>query len=70
MAIGAALRGLRPIGVFMHSGFTLAAFDGLFLKIGCGKPGLPIVMQTTAFGPREDMDHGMSPEGLVPHHAP
>ena len=69
MAIGAALRGMRPIGVFMHSGFTLAAFDGLFLKIGCNRPGLPVVMQTTVAGPREDMDHGMSPEALY-FHAP
>jgi pyruvate dehydrogenase E1 component beta subunit len=64
MAIGASYRGLRPIGVFMHSGFTLAAFDGLFLKIGCNRPGLPLVIQTTIAGPREDMDHGMSPEAL------
>jgi pyruvate dehydrogenase E1 component beta subunit len=67
MAIGAAHRGLRPIGVFMNSGFTLAAFDGLFLKIGCTRPGLPIVMQATIAGPREDMDHGMSPEALYAH---
>jgi pyruvate/2-oxoglutarate/acetoin dehydrogenase E1 component len=67
MAIGAAFRGLRPIGVFMNSGFTLAAFDGLFLKIGCNRPGLPIVMQATIAGPREDMDHGMSPEALYFH---
>jgi len=67
MAIGAALRGLRPIGVFMNSGFTLAAFDGLFLKIGCSRPGLPVVMQATIAGPREDMDHGMSPETLYFH---
>ena len=51
MAIGAAHRGLRPIGVFMNSGFSLAAFDGLFLKIGCTRPGLPIVMQASIAGP-------------------
>jgi pyruvate/2-oxoglutarate/acetoin dehydrogenase E1 component len=69
MAIGAALRGLRPIGVFMNSGFTLAAFDGLFLKIGCtfAPAGLPLVMQASIAGPREDMDHGMSPEALYCH---
>ncbi len=67
MAIGAAHRGLRPIGVFMNSGFTLCAFDGLFLKIGCTKPGLPIVMQASIAGPRQDMDHGMSPEALYAH---
>jgi pyruvate dehydrogenase E1 component beta subunit len=67
MAIGAARRGLRPIGVFMNSGFTLAAFDGLFLKIGCNSPGHPIVMQATIAGPREDMDHGISPETLYFH---
>ena len=67
MCIGAAYRGLRPIGIFMMSGFTLCAFDGLFLKIGCSGPNLPIVMQTTICGPREDMDHGMSPEALYMH---
>jgi pyruvate/2-oxoglutarate/acetoin dehydrogenase E1 component len=67
MAIGAAFRGLRPIGVFMNSGFTLAAFDGLFLKIGCNRPGHPLVMQATIAGPREDMDHGISPEALYIH---
>jgi pyruvate dehydrogenase E1 component beta subunit len=67
MAIGAARRGLRPIGVFMNSGFALAAFDGLFLKIGCAGPKLPLVMQATIAGPREDMDHGMSPETLYSH---
>ena len=69
MAIGAAMRGLRPIGVFMNSGFTLAAFDGLFLKIGCGRRNLPVVMQASIAGPREDMDHGISPETLY-FHAP
>ena len=69
MAIGAALRGLRPIGVFMNSGFSLAAFDGLFLKIGCvyAPTGLPLVMQASIAGPREDMDHGISPEALYAH---
>ncbi len=67
MCIGAALRGLRPIGIFMMSGFTLCAFDGLFLKIGCSGSNLPIVMQATICGPREDMDHGMSPEALYMH---
>lgn len=67
MAIGAARRGLRPMGVFMNSGFSLAAFDGLFLKIGCSGPGLPLVMQMTIAGPREDMDHGLSPETLFFH---
>jgi len=67
MAIGAALRGLRPIGVFMMSGFALSAFDGLFLKIGCGRPGLPVVMQTTIGGPGQDTDHGISPEALFFH---
>ncbi|MCP4750788.1 MAG: alpha-ketoacid dehydrogenase subunit beta [Proteobacteria bacterium] len=67
MAVGAARRGLRPIGFFMNSGFTLAAFDTLFLKIGCSKPKLPVVMQASIAGPREDNDHGMSPEALFAH---
>lgn len=67
MAVGAALRGLRPIGFFMNSGFTLSAFDGLFLKIGCARPRLPVVMQASIGGPREDNDHGMSPEALFAH---
>jgi acetoin:2,6-dichlorophenolindophenol oxidoreductase subunit beta len=67
MGVGAGLRGLRPIGFFMNSGFTLSAFDGLFLKIGCARPRLPVVMQASIAGPREDMDHGMSPEALFAH---
>ena len=67
MCIGAAHRELRPIGIFMMSGFTLCAFDGLFLKIGCNGSDLPIVIQATICGPREDMDHGMSPEALYMH---
>jgi len=61
MAIGAALKGLRPIGVFMNAGFSLAAFDGLFLKIGCMHRGLPIVMQAT---------NRRSPGGHGPRHVP
>ena len=67
MAIGAAYRGLRPIGVFMNAGFALCAFDGLFLKIGCGGANLPLVMQATIAGSREDNDHGMSTETLFMH---
>lgn len=68
MAIGAAYRGLRPVGFYMHSGFMLCAFDGLFLKIGCRRPAnLPITVYTVMSGPREDNDHGMSPEALFAH---
>ncbi len=67
MAIGAAYRGLRPIGLFLNAGFMLPAFDGLFLKIGCRTTHLPIVMYGVIAGPREDPDHGMSPEALFAH---
>ena len=69
MAIGAAMRGLRPMGFFMNAGFMLCAMDGLFLKMGCTGAGLPIVMCGTSGGPW-DVDHGMSPEALfaqAPH---
>lgn len=66
MAIGAAYRGLRPIGFFLNAGFMLPAFDGLFLKIGC-RGRLPITMYGVVAGPREDNDHGMSPEVLFAH---
>jgi len=72
MAIGAAYRGLRPIGVYMNAGFALCAFDGLFLKLGCagaGRPDrvLPVVIYGVVAGPMEDNDHGMSPESLFAH---
>ena len=66
MAIGASMRGLRPIGFFMNAGFMLCAFDGLFLKMGCTGAGLPIVMCGTTAGPW-DVDHGLSPEALFAH---
>ncbi len=65
MAMGAAMQGIRPIGVYMNAGFMLCAFDGLFLKIGCLGAGLPIVMYSTTGG--WDEDHGMSPEALFIH---
>jgi len=72
MASGAAYRGLRPIGIFMNAAFSLCAFDGIFLKLGCGSAGrfdryLPVVMYGVAAGPIEDNDHGMSPESLYAH---
>lgn len=65
MAMGAAMQGLRPIGVYMNAGFMLCALDGLFLKIGCTGAGLPIVIYGTTGG--YDEDHGMSPEALFIH---
>ncbi|MEE8353435.1 MAG: transketolase C-terminal domain-containing protein [Dehalococcoidales bacterium] len=67
MAIGAAYRGLRPIGFFMNAGFMLPAFDGLFLKIGNHTPDLPIVAYGVVAGPTQESDHGMSPEALFAH---
>ncbi len=71
MAMGAAMRGLRPIGIFMNAGFSLCAFDGIFLKLGCqgysprtAVGGVPVVLYGTIAGPIEDCDHGMSPEAL------
>jgi len=75
MCIGAAYRGLRPIGVYMNAGFSLCAFDGLFLKLGCKSVGrympgdLPVVIYGVIAGPvgDGDNDHGMSPEALYAH---
>jgi len=67
MAIGAAFRGLRPVGFFMNAGFMLPAFDGLFLKIGCRTARLPITMYGVIAGPTQENDHGMSPEALFAH---
>ena len=71
MTMGAAYRGLRPIGVFMNAGFGLCAFDGVFLKLGCQGGGMmgamPVVIYGVIAGPREDNDHGMSPEALYIH---
>ena len=67
MTIGAAQRGLRPIGVFMNWGFGLCAFDGVFLQLGCKGRNWPVVLYGTIAGPREDNEHGMSPEALLIH---
>ena len=67
MTVGAALRGLRPIGVFMNWGFGLCAFDGVFLKLGCQGRNWPVVLYGVVAGPAEDNDHGMSPEALLIH---
>lgn len=65
MAMGAAMQGLRPVGIYMNAGFMLCAMDGLFLKIGCNGDGLPLVIHATAGG--YDEDHGISPEALFIH---
>ena len=67
MTIGAAQRGLRPIGVFMNWGFGLCAFDGVFLQLGCKGHSWPVVLYGVVAGPREDNEHGMSPEALLIH---
>jgi len=67
MAFGAAFRGLRPIGVFMNAGFSLCAFDGIFLQLGCQGSDMPAVLYGVVGGPREDNPHGMSPEALYIH---
>jgi len=52
MAMGAAYRGLRPIGIFMNAGFSLCAFDGVFLKLGCKSVGryVPGDIPATIYG--------------------
>ena len=76
MTMGAAYSGLRPIGVFMNAGFSLCAFDGVFLKLGCQGAGgmlsgttMPVVIYGVVAGPvgDGDNDHGMSPEALYAH---
>ena len=67
MAMGAAFRGLRPIGVFMNAGFSLCAFDGIFLQLGCQGQGMPVVLYGVVGGPMNDNPHGMSPEALCIH---
>ncbi len=67
MAIGSALRGLRPIAYFTAAGFMLCAFDGLFLQIGCHHHDLPIVVNADVVGSRWENTHGQSPEALFGH---
>ena len=67
MTIGAAMRGLRPIGVFMNWGFGLCAFDGVFLQLGCKGREWPVVLYGVVAGPAQDNEHGMSPEALLIH---
>lgn len=75
MTKGAAYRGLRPIGVFMNAGFSLCAFDGIFLKLGSqfgsgvfvpDNPA-PVVIYGVISGNGPDNDHGLSPEALYIH---
>jgi len=75
MTIGAAYRGLRPIGIYMNAGFSLCAFDTMFLKLGCKSVGrhvpgdIPATIYGVIGGPLGDgdNDHGMSPESLYAH---
>ena len=67
MAIGSAMRGLRPIAYFTAAGFMLCAFDGLFLQIGCHHYNLPIVVNADIIGSRGENTHGQSPEALFGH---
>jgi len=67
MAMGAAFRGLRPIGTFMNAGFSLCAFDGIFLQLGCQGSEMPAVLYGVIGGPGQDNPHGMSPEALYIH---
>jgi len=52
MSMGAAYRGLRPIGIFMNAAFSLCAFDGIFLKMGCKSVGryVPGDIPATIYG--------------------
>jgi pyruvate/2-oxoglutarate/acetoin dehydrogenase E1 component len=71
--MGAACRGLRPIGVMMNAGFSLCAFDGMFLKLGFQGGGMasagtmPVVIYSVISGTSDDADHGISPEALYMH---
>lgn len=68
MAMGAAMRGLRPVGFFMNAGFSLVAFDGMFFQLGCNSGArLPVVMYGVISGLGDDNGHGMSPEALYMH---
>lgn len=67
MTVGAAYRGLRPIAYFTAAGFSLCAFDGLFLQIGCHHHNLPIVVNMDMVGARWENTHGLSPEALYAH---
>ena len=67
MTMGAAHRGLRPIGVFMNWGFGLCAFDGVFIQLGCTARDMPVVLYGVVGGPREDNAHGLTPEALLIH---
>jgi hypothetical protein len=54
------------------AGFSLCAFDGLFLKLGCSggmrmTDNLPVVIYGVISGLSDDNDHGMSPEALYMH---
>ena len=73
MAMGAGMTGLRPIGFLMFASFVMAAFDQVFLKLGCNRQEwgytgpLPVVIHTMIHTGGMGEDHEASPEALLLH---
>jgi len=74
MAYGAAMTGLRPIGVLMFASLALCAGDQLWLKVGANRQEwgyygpLPLVIHGMIFGGVGiGQDHATSPEALLMH---
>ena len=73
MAVGAALRGLRPVAELQFADFVLCAADELFLKAGAwryahdGAFRLPLVVRTPSGGYGFGPEHSQCPEAYVMH---
>lgn len=73
MAVGAAMRGLRPVAELQFADFILCAADEVFLKAGAwryahgGAFELPLVIRTPSGGYGFGPEHSQCPEAYVMH---
>lgn len=73
MAVGAAMRGLRPVAELQFADFVLCAADEIFLKAGAwrythdGAFRLPLVIRTPSGGYGFGPEHSQCPEAYVMH---
>lgn len=73
MAVGAAMRGLRPVAELQFADFVLCAADELFLKAGAwrythdGAVKLPMVVRAPSGGFGFGPEHSQCPEAYVMH---
>jgi len=72
-AVGAAMRGMRPVAELQFADFILCAADEVFLKAGAwryahdGAVKLPLVIRTASGGMGFGPEHSQCPEAYVMH---